>query len=110
MSRGDLPQTTSAVLRSRAGVSHVGEVALGATVRADLDAFDRQHQSGVHARRAAPRADASQLSDAQLLAAIRSVDLARSPFQVRGAIARSHAAAARLLDRIGESPGRGCCG
>ena len=74
-------------------------------------------RSALYARRAraqcrkrgdgpARRGPTPALSDAQLLAAIRS-DLARSPFQGEGH--RKVHARLRILDRIRVCPGRGCC-
>ena len=56
--------------------------------------------------RPARRGPTPALSDAQLLAAIRT-DLARSPFQGEGH--RKVHARLRILDRNPGSPGRGCC-
>ena len=83
-------------LWSPAGVSNVGEVALYAR-RAR---FERPARGARPAR----RGPTPTLSDAQLLAAIRT-DLARSPFQGEGH-RRVHARL-RILDRIRSLPDAG---
>ena len=80
-----------AALWSRAGVSDVGEVALGALRAAGACAVPK---AGCWPARRGPT---PALSDAQLLAAIRS-DLARSPFQGEGH--RQVHARLRILDGV----------
>ena len=91
MSASDLRDDGTA-LWSQAGVSNVGEVALGALRAAGSFAVPENGVRGP-ARRGPPPA----LSDAQLLAAIRT-DLARSPFQGEGH--RKVHARLRILDGV----------
>ena len=96
--------TTSATTGRRYGLERVCRM------------WDRS-RSALYARRArarrlergarpARRGPTPALSDAQLLAAIRS-DLARSPFQGEGH--RKVHARLRILDGVPALPGRGCC-